>query len=117
MPMFPTIDITHQPERYQRDNLIQAGTAQVHTDDVETPDSPFASVPLHNVTIERAIEYYETHAEGELATLYENTAKWLNDLRIVGLAKAAKTLQKIKSEEEDKSNEVQENTEADTVVL
>lgn len=115
MPMFPVVDITHQPERYQRDNLIQAGTAQAHTDEVETPDSPFTSVPLHNVTIERAIEYYETHAEGELATLYENTVKWLTDLRMIGLAKAAKIVQKNSSEEE--SNEVQENTQADTVVL
>lgn len=115
MPMFPTIDITHQPERYQRDNLIQAGTAQVHTDEAATSDSTCTSVPLHNVTIERAIQYYETHAEGELATLYENTAKWLNDLRSVGLAKAAKLTQKNNNEEE--SNEVKENTEANTVVL
>lgn len=83
---FPVVDITHKPKRLQRDNLIQAGTACDTDEFQDNSGSKQSSVPLHNVTIERAIEYYESHASGELATLYSNTAKWLRKLMSVGMS-------------------------------
>jgi len=73
---FPVIDITHKPKRMQSDNLksaVQVTTAMEQNDAPMTTDIP--STP----TLERAIEFYETHAEGEYRTLYLQTAKWLRD--------------------------------------
>lgn len=72
---FPVIDITHKPKRIQSDNLKSA----IHVTTVGEPESPImSSVPV-SPTLERAIEYYESHAEGEFRVLYLQTAKWLRD--------------------------------------
>ena len=71
---FPVIDITHKPKRMQGDNL--KAVAPVATAmDVDFPQSDVPVTP----TLERAIEFYETHAEGEYRTLYLQTAKWLRE--------------------------------------
>lgn len=73
---FPVVDITHKPKRMQSDNLKSA--SQVTTD-MENTDSPLTpNVPV-TPTLEKAIEYYESHAEGEYRTLYLQTAKWLRE--------------------------------------
>lgn len=97
---FPVIDITHKPKRLQRDNLIQAGTACIDAESDSSQDCPVSSVPLHNVTIERAIQYYESHATGELSTLYENTALWLRKLMSVGMGAVYKAEERIRAESE-----------------
>lgn len=71
---FPVIDVTHKPRRMQSDNL--KAVSQVTT--VESESNVVSSVPT-TPTLERAIEYYETHAEGEYRTLYLQTAKWLRE--------------------------------------
>ena len=71
---FPVIDITHKPKRMQSDNL--RAVSQVTT--AMEIDSPTTSVPA-SPTLERAIEFYESHADGEYRTLYLQTAKWLRE--------------------------------------
>lgn len=71
---FPVIDITHRPRRMQSDNL-KAVTSVTTAMEVDAPQSSVPATP----TLERAIEFYETHAEGEYRTLYLQTAKWLRD--------------------------------------
>lgn len=97
---FPVIDITHKPKRLQRDNLILAGTACLEEDSSKDAGSHSSSVPLHNVTIERAIQYYESHATGELSTLYENTAMWLRKLMSVGMGAVYKAEERSKTKSE-----------------
>lgn len=71
---FPVIDITHKPKRMQSDNLKAVNSV---TTAMEV-DPPVSSVPA-TPTLERAIEFYETHAVGEYKTLYLQTAKWLRE--------------------------------------
>ena len=71
---FPVIDITHKPKRMQSDNL-KAVNPVTTAMDVEPSPSSIPASP----TLERAISFYETHAEGEYRTLYLQTAKWLRD--------------------------------------
>lgn len=71
---FPVIDITHKPKRMQSDNL-KAVSSVTTAMEVDSPASPVPATP----TLERAIEFYETHAEGEYRTLYLQTAKWLRE--------------------------------------
>ena len=72
---FPVINITHKPKRMQSDNLRAVNHV---TTAMETENPVTSSVPT-TPTLERAIEYYETHAEGEYRTLYLQTAKWLRE--------------------------------------
>lgn len=70
---FSVIDVTHRPKRMQGDNIRamseeeQEGTVRVEV------------VP-NVMTLERAINYYESNAVGELKQLYDQTAKWLRSL-------------------------------------
>lgn len=72
---FPVIDITHKPKRMQNDNLKSAVQMTTAVDS----ESPVTSSVPASPTLERAIEYYETHAVGEFRILYLQTAKWLRD--------------------------------------
>lgn len=105
---FPVIDITHKPKRLQRDNIMQAGTAY----NADNPDTsvgdPLSCIPLHNVTIERAIQYYEANATGELTTLYSNTAKWLRQLLAVGMNAVAKAVKESEERANEKTPEISE---------
>ena len=71
---FPVIDITHKPKRYQAENV--KATEMIDRSDPNTPTT--SSVPNH-VTVERAIQFYESNAEGEYKNLYLQTAKWLRE--------------------------------------
>ena len=72
---FPVYDVTHKPRRTQSSNLKQA------LGDTQSPEVTEEGVEVPSVvTIERAIRFYETHAEGSYKTLYLQTAKWLRDL-------------------------------------
>lgn len=73
---FPVIDITHKPKRMQGDNLKAVATV---TTAMEQDDAPMTNAIPATPTLERAIEYYETHAVGEFRTLYTQTAKWLRE--------------------------------------
>lgn len=73
---FPIVDITHKPKRMQSDNL--RAVSQVTTA-MEQSGAPITSAIPASPTLERAIEYYESHAEGEFRVLYLQTAKWLRD--------------------------------------
>ena len=73
---FPVIDITHKPKRMQSENLKSA--VQVTTA-MESEINPMTSSIPVSPTLERAIEYYESHAVGEFRVLYLQTAKWLRD--------------------------------------
>lgn len=105
---FPVIDITHKPKRLQRDNIIQAGTMSEYSETPSNESESVSDVPLHNVTIERAIEYYERHTDGELSTLYRNTALWLRQLLSVGM-NAVHKAEKHKSAESEVANEIQKS--------
>ena len=71
---FPVVDITHKPRRMQSDNLKVASNEEpvVSMSGVE---SDIPSV----VTLERAINFYESHSTGEYKNLYSQTAKWLRE--------------------------------------
>ena len=72
---WPTVDITHRSKRSQAGNLALARKNKSESVD---PAPSGIEVPK-TITIERAIEYYESHADGEFSTLYTATAKWLRD--------------------------------------
>ena len=71
---FPVHDITHKPKRMQSANL-KAVLREESTVSLAGEESNVPKI----VTMERAITYYETHAEGEYANLYTQTAKWLRE--------------------------------------
>lgn len=96
-----TVDVTHKPKRLQRDNLIQAGTAISVPQEDSEQGQPMSCIPLHNVTIERAIQYYEANAVGEYATLYTSTAEWLRQLIAVGKTATIRALQELKAQESE----------------
>ena len=58
--------------------------------------------------IERAIQYYEANATGELTTLYSNTAKWLRQLLAVGMNAVAKAVKESEERANEKTPEIQE---------
>lgn len=72
---FPVIDITHKPLRTQAGNLEEVSSREKKN---EGEPVSHVSVPT-TITIERAIEFYESHSEGEYKTLYSMTAKWLRE--------------------------------------
>lgn len=102
---FPVLDITHKPKRLQRDNILAAGTQYPEEESRDNQVSAMSCVPLHNITIERAIQYYESNATGEFATLYSNTAVWLR--RLIAAGKSA--VQKAALESEEPTNETKES--------
>lgn len=71
---FPVQDITHKPKRMQNDNL----KAVLDEDKTVSLVGEESDVP-NIVTLERAIKFYESHAKGEYANLYTQTAKWLRE--------------------------------------
>ena len=71
---FPVHDITHKPKRMQSANL-KAVLGEETTVSLAGEESDVPKI----VTLERAITYYESHAEGEYANLYTQTAKWLRE--------------------------------------
>lgn len=71
---FPVVDITHKPKRLQRDNL----RSQQSEDSAVSLAGKESDVPSI-VTLERAIKFYESHADGEYKNLYLQTAKWLRE--------------------------------------
>ena len=74
---FPVVDITHKPLRTQAGNLERSMSLTKEEGNEETV-SPTTSVP-NTITIERAIEFYESHSEGAYKVLYSLTAKWLRE--------------------------------------
>lgn len=71
---FPVVDITHKPKRMQNANLKavfgEETTVSLAGEETEVPKI---------ITLERAIHFYEAHAQGEYANLYTQTAKWLRE--------------------------------------
>ena len=104
---FPVVDITHKPRRLQSDNVLQAGT-KYDSEEAQERSTPANSIPLHHVTLERAIQYYEANATGELSTLYRNTALWLRQLLAVGNVAVSKALRESEERTNEKANEIPE---------
>ena len=73
---FPVIDITHKPKRMQTDNI--SASIREDSSGESTVTSNNSEVPSV-VTLERAIKFYESHAQGEYKNLYSSTAKWLRE--------------------------------------
>ena len=71
---FPVHDITHKPKRMQNAN-IRAALKEETPVSIAGAESDIPSV----ITLERAIHFYESNAEGEYANLYTQTAKWLRE--------------------------------------
>lgn len=71
---FPVHDVTHKPKRMQNANL-KAVLGEEKTVSLAGEESDVPTI----ITLERAIHYYESHAEGKYANLYAQTAKWLRD--------------------------------------
>lgn len=71
---FSTIDITHKPKRLQGENI------RTLSEDTSEEGVINREVVPNILTLERAIIYYESNAEGELKVLYTQTAKWLRTL-------------------------------------
>ena len=70
----PVHDITHKPKRMQNANL-KAVLGEEKTVSLAGEESDVPTI----ITLERAIHFYESHAEGEYANLYTQTAKWLRE--------------------------------------
>lgn len=68
------IDITHHSKRTQAGNLEAAGVIKPT---VTSSGEMIESKVPQNVTIEKAIEYFRSNAQGEYANLYTATAQWL----------------------------------------
>lgn len=71
---FPVYDVTHKPKRMQNAN-IKAVMGEERTVSIAGEESDIPNI----ITLERAIHFYESHAEGEYANLYTQTAKWLRE--------------------------------------
>ena len=71
---FPVLDVTHKPKRMQNANIKAAlnedSTVSLAGEETEVPTI---------ITLERAIYFYESHAEGQYTNLYTQTAKWLRE--------------------------------------
>lgn len=100
--IFPVQDITHKPRRTQQANLIAAGVTEKESENNDREYGEVSSIPLHSVTLERAIAYYEANAKGEYLTLYKNTAKWLRQL----LATDRFLVRKAEEAEKSENNEI-----------
>lgn len=99
---FANIDITHRSKRTQRDNIVKSGVLfDGESNSNEDVKDALSGVPVHSVTIERAIQYYEANATGDYKTLYSLTAKWLRQLVAVGMKAALKAV----NESEETNNE------------
>lgn len=70
---FPVVDITHKPKRTQGDNI-----KAIQSEEFRETTSEGSTVP-RIVTLERAIDFYESNSSGELSSLYLQTAKWLRE--------------------------------------
>ena len=71
---FPVYDITHKPKRMQNAN-IKAVLGEDKSVSIVGAESEVPAI----ITLERAIHFYESHAEGEYTNLYTQTAKWLRE--------------------------------------
>ena len=71
---FPVHDITHKPKRMQGDNL-----KAVFGEETSASSAGKETNIPSAVTLERAIQFYESHADGEYKNLYSQTAKWLRE--------------------------------------
>ena len=71
---FPVHDITHKPKRMQNAN-IKAVFGEEKSVTIAGEDNEVPAV----ITLERAIHFYESHAQGEYTNLYTQTAKWLRE--------------------------------------
>lgn len=71
---FPVYDVTHKPKRMQNANL-KAVLGEEKSVSLAGEETDVPTI----ITLERAIHYYESHAEGKYANLYAQTAKWLRD--------------------------------------
>ena len=71
---FPVHDITHKPKRMQSAN-IKAAQKEDNAVSIAGAESEVPTI----ITLERAINVYESHAEGEYTNLYTMTAKWLRE--------------------------------------
>ena len=71
---FPVYNITHKPKRMQGDNLKSLRNEET-TVSLAGAESDIPNI----VTLERAINFYESRAEGEYKNLYTMTAKWLRE--------------------------------------
>lgn len=69
---FPVIDVTHKPKRMQGTNLKTMS-------EPESRQETFESNVPQSATLERAIQFYESNAQGEYKVLYSQTAKWLRE--------------------------------------
>ena len=72
---FPVHDITHKPKRMQNAN-IKAVLGEDNPVSIAGEEKEVPSL----ITLERAIHFYESHAEGDYVNLYSQTAKWLREL-------------------------------------
>lgn len=93
---FPVYDVTHKPKRSQSGNL-----KAVAKDNELSPTEGGVKAPSI-VTLERAINFYESHAEGELSNLYIQTAKWLREY----MSRSVETNVKTSLEEVEDDSEV-----------
>ena len=75
---FPVVDITHKPLRTQAGNLERSMSLSAEERSEVSSNSHVDAVP-NTITIERAIEFYESHSEGAYKVLYSLTAKWLRE--------------------------------------
>lgn len=70
---FPVVDVTHRPKRMQGDNLRTMAEHSPEAQEVAESNVP------QSATLERAIQFYESNAQGEYKALYTQTAKWLRE--------------------------------------
>lgn len=106
---FPVQDITFKNARKQSQVADELMKEMKRTQ----PENNLISEVPQSPIIERAIKYYEEHAEGEFKVLYKSTALWLRELMSVSLKERKAALKDVEECEEQSIEEVNFNEEED----
>lgn len=79
--LFKVVDITHKPKRMQGDNFVGTDLHIKSQEETSTPNNDDTDIPEY-VTLERAIEFYNNHANITTykGKLYSATVSWLKEL-------------------------------------
>lgn len=117
MKGFDVVDVTHKPKRTQADNIKKAGTAYADFSQLQDQTSTSflvindtgvsvqtgvsvraGSVIPKNITLETAITFFRRNAKGELASLFTQTAEWLDKYRVASKTAMKKLIDEAKAD-------------------
>lgn len=111
MKGFDVVDVTHKSKRTQADNIKKSGTAyadflilqdQTSTSSLVINNTGVSvqadSVIPKNITLETAITFFRSNAKGEFASLFTQTAEWLDKYRVASKTAMKKLIDEAKAD-------------------